>query len=627
MRSLPLADPGTPPTTGPGRLLWWFARRQWGIQATGLALGITLMGCQGLLPYLVGHAIDGGLTHGFGADLFRWVGVLLVLGVVSSAAGALGHRYDVACWLRPAFTASELVGLQAARSGHAITAELPTGEVVSAVANDSLRIGELYANLSRFVGSVVAYGVVAVLMLRVDVTLGLVVLLGLPVVAVVMGRLVKPLHRKQAAQREASGRLTTLGADTVAGLRILRGIGGESVFTARYAAQSQEVRRRGVAVAGTQSWMDGLQVLLPGLFVGLLLWLGAHRALAGTITPGQLVTTYGFAAFLAWPVQNATVMLQAATRAWVGAGKVLGVLRVVPATGVRPASAAAPAHGAALVDEASGVCLEPGRLVGLVSADPDEAAAIATRMGRFDDEAEAPTPVTFGGVRLADLPKDQVRARIIVAEATPHLFSGRLGVELDVRGGAGDAALHRVVALADARDVLDSMPGGLGGDLPEKGRSLSGGQRQRVALARALLVDPEVLVLVEPTSAVDAHTEARIAARLAQARRGRSTLVVTASPLVLEHVDEVQLVVRGRLVARGTHDELLDGAAGGRVAAAYQRIVGRRLDDEADETDWAAPTDEPDGWAGAVAGTAAGDQDEDDDVVEDVYARREGGAR
>ena len=621
MRSLPLADPGTPPTTGPGRLLWWFACRQWGIQTVGLLLGITQMGCQALLPYLVGHAVDGGLAHGFGPDLFRAVVVLLALGVVSAAAGALGHRYDIACWLRPAFAASELVGLRAARSGHAITAELPTGEVVSAVANDSLRIGELYANLARFVGSVVAYGVVAVLMLRIDVTLGLVVLLGLPVVAVVMGRLVKPLHAKQAAQREASGRLTTLGADTVSGLRILRGIGGESVFTGRYARQSQEVRRRGVDVAGTQSWMDSLQVLLPGLFVGLLVWLGAHRALSGTITPGQLVTTYGFAAFLGWPVQNATVMLQAATRAWVGAAKVLGVLRVVPATGVRPATAAAPPAGAVLVDEASGVRVEPGRLVGLVSADPDEAAAIATRMGRFDDEGEEQTPVTFGGARLAHLPKAEVRRRIVVAEATPHLFSGRLGVELDVRGGAGHDDLHRVVALADAHDVLDSVPGGLDGELPEKGRSLSGGQRQRVALARALLIDPEVLVLVEPTSAVDAHTEARIAARLAGARRGRSTLVVSASPLVLEHVDEVQLVADGRLVARGTHDDLLDGAAGARVAAAYQRIVGRRLDDEPDERDRPGAR----GWP---ADDEATGEPGDDEPIEDLYARRaDGGAR
>ena len=617
MRSLPLADPGTPPTSGPGAFLWWLARRQWGVQTVGILLGIAHMGANAIGPYLVGRAVDGGLDHGFGPELFRTVAALVGLGVASATAGAIGHRYDVVCWLRSAFRASELVGLTAARSGHAITAELPTGEVVSAVANDSLRIGELFANLARFVGSVVAYGVAAVLMLRISVQLGLIVVLGLPAVAVVLAQLVRPLHAKQAAQREASGRLTTLGSDTVSGLRILRGIGGEAVFNARYATQSQEVRRRGVAVAGTQAWMDGLQVLLPGLFVALLVWLGAHMALDGTITPGQLVTTYGFAAFLSWPVQNATYMLQAGTRAWVGARKVIGVLRVVPPTGVRPSSGLSPQSGAALVDEVSGVRVEPGRLVALVSADPDESAAIATRMGRFDADAEAATPVTFGGVGLADLPMSEVRRRIVVAEATPHLFSGRLGAELDVRGGAGPDELHQVIALADAQDVLDSVPDGLDGELPEKGRSLSGGQRQRVALARALLIDPEVLVLVEPTSAVDAHTEARIAARLAQARRGRSTLVVTASPLVLEHVDEVQLVVGGRLVARGAHDELMDGAAGPRVAAAYRRVVGRRLDGE-DEDEVAA--DEPwPLWAPA---------EQDDDTVEELYAGRdEGGAR
>ncbi len=614
MRSLPLDDPGTPPTTGPAGLLWWFARRQWGIQTVAVLLGVVQMGAHSVGPYLLGRAVDDGLAQGFGPGLFRPVAALVGLGLVSAVASAVGHRYDVACWMRAAFTSCELVGRTAARSGHAITATLPTGEVVSAVANDSLRIGELYANLARFVGSVVAYGVVAYLMLRQSLTLGLVVVLGLPLVALALGQLVRPLHRKQAAQREASGRLTTLGADTVSGLRILRGIGGEQEFVGRYAAQSQEVRRRGVAVAGTQSWMDALQVLLPGAFVALLVWLGAHMTLDGALTPGRLVTTYGFAAFLAWPVQNATMMLQAGTRAWVGAAKVLDVLRVVPPTGTRPATAAAPEPGAALVDEVSGVRVDPGRLVALVSADPDESAAVATRMGRFDDDAERGTPVRFGGAALADLARDEVRRRVVVAEATAHLFSGRLGAELDVRGTATPDDLHRVIALADAHDVLDSVPDGLDGELPEKGRSLSGGQRQRVALARALLVDPEVLVLVEPTSAVDAHTEARIARRLAEARRGRSTLVVTASPLVLEHVDEVQLLVDGRLVARGTHRELLDGAAGPRIADHYRTVVGRHLADEPGDRD---------------GPRASGADDEpapqDAETIDELYARRERG--
>lgn len=578
MRSLPLPDPGTPPLTGPVTYLWWLARRQWGILTVAVLLGIVLFACQALLPYLTGRAIDGGLEHGFGPDLWRAAGSLAALGIVSAAAGAIGHRYDVANWLRAAFTSSQLVGSTVARSGHAITAELPTGEVVSAVANDALRVGEIYAIAARFIGSLVAYGVAAVLMLRVSVTLGLVVLLGLPTVAAALGLLVKPLQKRQVAQREASGRLTTLGADTVSGLRILRGIGGEGVFNARYREQSQRVRRRGEEVAVPQSWLDALQVLLPGMFVAVLIWLGAHMALDGTITPGQLVATYGYAAFLAWPVQNATMFLQSATRAHVGAGKVVKVLQVVPATGARPGTAEVPPAGSPLVDETSGVQLDHGRVVALVSADPDESAAIATRMGRFDDDAEKDTPVRLGGVLLADLRKEDVRARIVVAEATPHLFSGALGEELDVHGSREEQRLLDAIGLADAHDVLDSVPDGLAGELPEKGRSLSGGQRQRIALARALLMDPEILVLVEPTSAVDAHTEARIAARLADHRRGRTTLVVTASPLVLDHVDEVQLVQDGRLIARGAHAELLDGAAGPAVAAAYRRVVGRDLD-------------------------------------------------
>jgi len=581
VRSLPLADPGTPPLRGPAAYLGWLARRQWGILLAAVACGVVQFACQAFLPYLTGRAIDDGLEQGFGPDLLRAAGALLALGVLSAAASAVGHRFDVANWLRAAFTTSQLVGRTTARTGHAVTAELPTGEVVSAVANDALRVGDLFAVTARFVGSLTAYAAVAVLMLQVSVPLGLVVVLGLPTVAAVLGLLVKPLQRRQSAQREASGRLTTLGSDTVSGLRVLRGIGGESVFTGRYRRQSQLVRERGEHVAVTQSWLDALQVLLPGMFVVALVWLGAHMALAGTITPGQLVTTYGYAAFLGWPVQNATEFLQSATRAVVAARKVLTVLRVVPAAGAAPASVTTPPPpGSPLVDETSGVTLEAGRVVALVCADPDESARIATRMGRFDDEAEAATPVRLGGVLLRDLPLAEVRRRVVVAEAMPQLFSGSLAAGLDVRGGARREDLLAAIALADAQDVLDSTPDGLDGELPEKGRSLSGGQRQRVALARALLTQAEILVLVEPTSAVDAHTEARIAARLSDARRGRTTLVVTASPLVLDHVDEVQLVVDGVLVARGAHAALLDGAAGPEVAATYRRVVGRRMDDD-----------------------------------------------
>jgi len=417
------------------------------------------------------------------------------------------------------------------------------------------------------------------------VPLGLVVLLGLPTVAAILALLVRPLSRRQSAQREASGRLTTLGADTVSGLRILRGIGGEKVFTSRYRTQSQKVRQAGVHVAGTQSVLDALQVLLPGLFIAVVVYLGAAEAIAGKISTGQLVAFYGYASFLSWPVHLLVQSVNVVTKAHVAAGKVVKVLQVVPATGAGASTTDMPPAGVPLVDETTGVVLPPGRVVALVSADPDESAQVAVRMGRFDDVAEADTPVTLGGVRLGDLDKRELRERIVVADATPALFSGRLAGELDVRDDADRETLLRAMHVADAHDVLESLPDGIEGEIPEKGRSLSGGQRQRVALARALLTDPEILVLVEPTSAVDAHTEARIAQRLTAWRRGRTTLIVTASPLVLDHVDDVIFLDEGKVVTHGTHRELLDlptTADGGREAARYRRVVGRSLDEDLD---------------------------------------------
>jgi ABC-type multidrug transport system fused ATPase/permease subunit len=129
------------------------------------------------------------------------------------------------------------------------------------------------------------------------------------------------------------------------------------------------------------------------------------------------------------------------------------------------------------------------------------------------------------------------------------------------------------VHTASADDVLDALSGGLEAEVEERGRSFSGGQRQRLALARALAVDPEVLVLVEPTSAVDAHTEARIAVRLAAHRAGRTTAVVTASPLLLDRVDHVVFVHEGLVVAEGTHRELLA------TEALYRRAVTRGEED------------------------------------------------
>ncbi len=197
--------------------------------------------------------------------------------------------------------------------------------------------------------------------------------------------------------------------------------------------------------------------------------------------------------------------------------------------------------------------MRPGLFTALVSANPAEAAALADRLGRFVDD----DGVTLDGVRLVDLPLAEVRRRIVVSETEPRLFTGTLRTGLDPYGRHGEGTLLEAVHTASATDVLDALPDGLDGQVEERGRAFSGGQRQRITLARALVADPEILILVEPTSAVDAHTEARVAERLHTARAGRTTVVTTTSPLVLDRADVVAWLEHGRVVAEGTHRSLL----------------------------------------------------------------------
>ncbi|GMA32221.1 ABC transporter ATP-binding protein [Litorihabitans aurantiacus] len=593
------------PTSGVGRYLWWRAGQQKGLVVAGVALGVVHAMTQAGAPYVLGRAVDDGLEQGISPALLTWAGALLGLWVLRALTGVIAHRVDVANWLRACLGTIHLMGATVAATGENVRRTLPTGEVVATVASDSPRIGEIYAFAGRFFGGLIAYVAVAIILLHASAPLGLAVLLGIPLVAGILAIIVRPLQRRQAEHREQNGRLTTLGADTVSGLRILRGIGGEEAFTARYRAQSQRVREAGVRVAGTQSLLDMMQTLLPGLFLAGVIWYGARLAIAGDIAPGELVAFYGYAAFLTAPLNDATQGVQIFTRARIAARRVLDVLRVPPAVTDVGATSTLPTGPAVLEDPSSGLRVEPGTFVALVAADPDETAALATRLGRFDDAGGAASPL-LGGVALADVPLSEVRRRVVVSEATPSIFTGVLADELDVRERGDSGAVAHAMTVADAGDVITSVPGGLGGTVAEKGRSLSGGQRQRVALARALMTDAEVLVLIEPTSAVDAHTEARIASRLRPAREGRTTVVVSASPLVLDQVDEVVLVEDGRVAARGSHHELMHDAelavrgevtgARAEAAVAYRRVVSRSVDDDAPaetpgETDLTDTTD------------------------------------
>jgi ABC-type multidrug transport system fused ATPase/permease subunit len=569
MRQLPLADPGVADHRSPARYLLWVARGQSRTLAGGMAFGILWMGAQAFIPAILGKAIDEGIAARDGDRLLEWTAVLFAVGVMQALAGIMRHRFAVTNWLTAAYRTVQVVTRKSADLGATLPKNLATGEVVSVGAGDLAYIGNLMEISARFTGAIMAFVVVASILLSTSTTLGLVVLIGVPVMLFCLGPMLRPLHRRQFAQREAVGELNSLGSDIVAGLRVLRGIGGEESFSRRYRRESQQVRQAGVRVARIQSVLDAAQVLLPGVFVILVVGIGAHFALRGDLSAGSLVAFYGYATFLVLPLRTATEFANQLMRGLVAARRVVRVLSLTPDI-TEPANPVRLPVGGDLVDPVSGIRARDGQLTAIVSAEPDTYNELADRLGRYDDTSE----VRYGGVTLASASRADIRARILVSDTGAQLFTGTLRQELDPDNRRTDDELMAAMRTASAEDVLVALTDGLDSEVEEKGRSFSGGQRQRLVLVRALLADPAVLVLVEPTSAVDAHTEARIADRLRAHRAGRTTVVLTASPLLLDRVDEVIFVAAGRVVATGKHRTLLQ------TDPHYRRTVTRQTEEE-----------------------------------------------
>ncbi|MGW2250283.1 ABC transporter transmembrane domain-containing protein [Kitasatospora sp. NPDC001660] len=591
LASLPLADPGRPDLSSPLAFLRWLQRGQRRGQVLSTCWALLEMGGQAALPIPLGHGVQAAVD-GDAAGIWRAGALAVLLAATASLGTVLLHRQAVWNWIHAATHVRQLVARQASHLGAGLSRRIATGEVVAVGSGDVERIGWYVELVARVRAAVIVWLAVSTVVLVAEPVLGTGVLLGVPVLAASVWPLIGPFERRYEKQRALGGKATELAADTVAGLRVLRGIGGEELFLERYRAASQKVRAAAVRSARLWSLMQAQQVLLPGLFVVGVTWYGARLAASGELAVGTLIAVYGATAFLAAPLR----ILGEAAHAWsvarVSAGRAVRVLSLRRTSGAAEAVLTRPAN-ADLYDPATGLTARAGELTAVVCGDPDVAAALAERLGGHVPaaEGERQPSARLGGTELDTVPLAEARAAVLVHDKEPVLLSGTLAGMFDIPS-SGRVSVAEALAAARSDDVLEALVEGspeCEGDvmkarITERGRSLSGGQRQRLALARALLADPPVLVLDEPTSAVDAHTESRIATGLRDVRAGRTTVVFATSPLLLDQADRVVLVRDGRAVVAGRHRDLM------RTEPAYRSVVTR--DEDAGREGDAAPAEE-----------------------------------
>ncbi len=558
MLDLPVVRPGVPDLRSARRFLIWIARRQLGVVTSGALFGVAWMTSQAAIPLVLGAAL-GATVRRDRSQILLWSLVLLGLGITQAVAGILRHRRAVANFLNAVSRVEQLVARHACHLGGDLARRVAAGEVASLGSSDMERIGEALDVTARAAGALASFLAVSIVLLVLSPALGAVVVLGVPLAMALVVPLVRPLERRQTAERETRAEASSLASDTVTGLRVLRGLGGENVFASRFERASEVVAGASIRTATVQSYLDGAQVLLPGVLVVAVTWLGARYAIHRSISPGELVAFYASAAFLLIPMQTFVEAFSKWTAALVASRRIIGVLSMQRAlldvgTAAGASVVATPDFlRETLTDELTNTVIAPGLLTAVVPATPEEGSALLDRLGRFDDPPDGKA-VVIGSRTLDQIPLRMLRRHVVMLERSPVELAT---TPAEVVAPAGDRTAE-VIEAAAAGELIDGLPDGLATPLPERWRSLSGGQRQRLALAQALAGDPDVLLLDDPTSAVDAHTESAIADRLRRIRAGRTTVITTTSPLLLDRADRVVLL-DGEAVACGTHAEMLQG--------------------------------------------------------------------
>lgn len=549
-----------------GSVLWRAVRRPGVVAAAVLRMGH--QAAEAAVPVAIGLAIDRAVATSDGAALGRWIALLVLLFAVLSAAGCTAvYLSDRAVADADHDLRLAIAGRTLDHRGGADTVGRP-GELVSLATVDTERVAQAADVAVVAAGAVVGTVGGAVVLLATSVRLGLVVLVGLPVVLGVIRLLIGPLEDRSEDEVEAVAETAAAATDLMVGLRVLKGLGGERAALARYRRASQDARGHALAAGRLRGGYEGITAGLSGLFLVLVAWVGGRLATAGDITVGELIAAVGLTEFLAGPLNSAASATADLAEARASARRVAELLAAPARVEDGPARLPAPLRGDLAVRALSsgslrGLTFEvaAGELVGIVAPEPADATSLLSCLS-----VTAPPEsgeVSLDGVALHRLPLDDARAAVLVAHHDAVLFEGTVHDNVTV-ASAGDPTAALAASCAD--ESIRAVPGGAAGEVGERGRALSGGQRQRIALARALATNAPVLVVHDPTTAVDSVTEHRIAAGLRQVRAGRTTVMVTTSPALLAAADRVVFVRDGAVAAVARHSDLAAGDAAYRDA-------------------------------------------------------------
>ncbi|MFW0775474.1 ABC transporter transmembrane domain-containing protein [Paenarthrobacter nitroguajacolicus] len=558
-----------------------FSNGRWKLLLAGCA-GLSLhQVSEALVPATIGAAVDNAIQPNDAGALLGWLGVLAVVFVVLALSWRLG---TLATERSFNYGSHDLRQLVVERTLHprGMAAQRAPGEIVAIASSDADRVAGLSWLISG--GLAAAAGVItsAVTLLLISVPLGIAVLLATPVMLLVMHRLTKPLENRSDVEQSTAARAGSLATDFITGSRPLKGLGAEDAAITRYSAASRASLASALKAIRAKSAYTGASTALSAAFLAGIAFFAAWFALQGSITVGQLVAVVGVAQFVQGPMTALGFLSVELARKRASAARIAVLLEepeAVPAPEAEERSTAAAGSVANLASTSGPAPLlelrpgaadanfppfsaSAGEIVGVVLPDSTHARQLVDTLG-----FRVPAPrglLSVDGRDAADLDPLHVRSRVFADSHDGVLFGGSVRENVAAAG----AKMHeRAMSAAAVGDFVSQLPEGLETVLTGHGQSLSGGQRQRLVLCRSLHQQQPVLVLHDPTTAVDTATEAVIADGLRNFP-DKALVLVTTSPTLLAVCHRVVVGGADGLPETGTHRELLATSAG------YREMVG-----------------------------------------------------